>query len=323
MPDPRLLQIGAITPRMREHLAPGWTIDALDDQPDPAAWLRENGPGITGIVTGARGVPGEVAETCTGLRVVSSFGVGYDGIDAAALAARGVIVAHTPDVLNAEVADTFVMLWLAVSRRLIPAERWARSGDWAEKGNFPLARSVQNRRVGILGLGRIGSECARRAEAFGAEVHYTARAPKDVPYNYHADPVQLARAVEVLCVVTPGGEETRHLVGREAIEALGPQGILINISRGSVVDEAALVTALEEGRLGGAGLDVFEDEPHIPKALTGMEQVVLTPHFASATVETRRAMGDLVCENLMTYLSAGRVKTPVPECRALNAAGGS
>jgi lactate dehydrogenase-like 2-hydroxyacid dehydrogenase len=243
--------------------------------------------------------------------------VGYDAIDVAAAAARGVIVTHTPEVLNDEVANTAILLWLAVSRRLVPADRWVRSGDWQANGAFPLARSVQNRTLGILGLGRIGRTIATRAQAFGARILYHDSVRQEVPYAFCADPVELARAADVLICTTPGGAATRHLVNRAVLEALGPEGILINVSRGSVVDEAALVAALEAGTLGGAGLDVFEDEPRVPDALTALETVVLTPHIASATVETRQAMGDLACDNLSQFLRDGTVLTPVPECRHL------
>lgn len=314
----RLLQIGGMSERMRAALAEDFAIDVLSDQDDRAAWLRAEGPEIVAIVTnGGSGVPDDVATACTALKVVSSNGVGYDSIDADAMAARGILVAHTPDVLNDEVANTFVMLWLAVSRALIPADRHARSGDWARNGNFRLTRSVQGRRVGILGLGRIGRTIADRAAAFDAEIHYHSRSRKDAPYTYHDTPRGLAEAVEVLVAITPGGEGTHHLVDAEVLRALGPDGIFVNVARGSVVDEAALVAALRDGVIAGAGLDVFEDEPRIPDALTSMENVVLTPHVASATQETREAMGDLVVENLRRWLREGSVRTPVPECRHL------
>jgi lactate dehydrogenase-like 2-hydroxyacid dehydrogenase len=293
-------------------------VERLFDQPDRAAFLATRGAGIVAVVTdGHWGVPPEVMAALPDLRVISSYGVGYDAIDAAAAAARGILVAHTPDVLNDEVADTAILLWLAVSRRLLAADRWVRSGDWERKGAFPLTRTVQGRTVGILGMGRIGRTIARRAEAFGARILYHARSLKDVPHEYVPDLVAMARAADVLICITPGGAGTRHLVNAGVLEALGPEGILVNVARGSVVDEAALVAALEAGRLGGAGLDVFEAEPHVPEALRRMENVVLTPHVGSATVETRAAMGDLVCANLERFLADGTVLTPVPECRHL------
>ncbi|MEQ9041919.1 MAG: 2-hydroxyacid dehydrogenase [Silicimonas sp.] len=320
MPDkPRLLQIGDITERMRTRIEAGFEITKLFDLEDRAGFLAAEGAEFVAVATdGHWGVPGDVTEALTNLKVAASYGVGYDAIDADGLAARGVLVSHTPDVLNDEVADTAMMLWLAVSRELIPAERWARSGDWERKGAYPLTRTVRGRTVGIVGLGRIGQTIAELAGAFDATVIYHARSKKDVDHAFYPDLVEMARDADVLIVITPGGAETRHMVSAEVIDALGPEGILINVSRGSVVDEAALVAALRDGRLGGAGLDVFEAEPKIPDALKSMQNVVLLPHVGSGTVETRAAMGDLVCANLERWLAEGRVVSPVPECRALN-----
>ncbi|MEM7641941.1 MAG: 2-hydroxyacid dehydrogenase [Pseudomonadota bacterium] len=314
---PELLQIGNITDRMAHALAGKFTRHVLFDQADRDAWLAANGAGIEAILTnGHYGVPEDVAAATPNLKVVSSYGVGYDAIDAPAFAARGIKVAHTPDVLNDEVADTFVALWLAVSRGIVLADRHARSGAW-EGGEFPLTRSVQKRRVGILGLGRIGEEIANRVKAFRGEVHYHSRSRKPVDYTYHDSPAALAAAVEVLVCITPGGPETKHLINAEVLKALGSDGILINVSRGSVVDEAALIAALEAGTIAGAGLDVFEHEPKVPDALKAMENVVLLPHVGSATIETRQAMGDLTVRNLTQWLQDGTVATPVPECRDL------
>lgn len=315
----QLLQIGNITDRMRDRLTADFDIHVLFDHEDRAAFLAENGAAITAILTdGHWGVPEDVRAACPHLKVVSSYGVGYDGIDAVGLAKQGVLVAHTPDVLNNEVADTALMLWLAVSRDLLGAEAHARSGAWETEGSYPLTRSVRDRTVGILGFGRIGQTIAKQVEAFDAKVLYHTRSKKDVPQTYVDDLVEMARLSDVLIVITPGGPATRHLVNADVLEALGPEGILINVARGSVVDEAALVAALQAGKLGGAGLDVFEAEPKIPDALKVMKNVVLLPHVGSATVETRRAMGDLTCDNLSQFLRDGTVKTPVPECASLN-----
>lgn len=321
MPDkPKLLQIGTITDRMRERIESGFEITRLFDLEDRAGFLAAEGASFVAISTdGHWGVPDDVAAALPNLKVVASYGVGYDAIDADAMAAKGVLVSHTPDVLNDEVADTAVMLWLAVSRRLVQADAWARSGDWEKNGAFPLTRTVRGRRVGIVGLGRIGQTIAEQVRMFDAKVLYHARSKKDLPYTYFSDLVEMARESDVLIVITPGGAETRHLISREVLDALGPEGILINVARGSVVDEAALVAALMEGRLGGAGLDVFEAEPKIPDSLKSMDNVVLLPHVGSGTVETRAAMGDLVCGNLESWLETGRAVTPVPECRVLNA----
>ncbi|RZW07009.1 MAG: 2-hydroxyacid dehydrogenase [Rhodobacteraceae bacterium] len=317
MPDrPKLLQVGKVLDTMSPRLSAGFEVVKLPDG-DPAPFLAEHGEDIAAVAT-MKGLQDEVLAALPNLKVVSSFGVGYDSIDADACAERGIIVANTPGVLNDEVADTAMMLWLAVSRRLVPSDRWARSGDWEAKGAFPLTRSVRGRKLGIVGFGRIGQTIAKLADAFDAEISYHARSKKDVPFSYYPQLVEMARDSDVLIVITPGGAETRHLISAEVMDALGPEGILINVSRGSVVDEAALVAALEDGRLGGAGLDVFEEEPKIPDALKSMENVVLLPHVGSATVETRTAMGDLVCKNLERWLADGTVVTPVPECRALN-----
>jgi lactate dehydrogenase-like 2-hydroxyacid dehydrogenase len=205
-----------------------------------------------------------------------------------------------------------------VSRELLPSERWARSGDWERTGNYPLTRSIRNRTVGILGMGRIGQEIAATIRPFNPTILYHTRSPKDVSYEYVGSLVEMARRSDVLIVITPGGAATRHLVDAEVLDALGPEGIVINVARGTVIDEAALVEALVEGRLGGAGLDVFEAEPKIPDALKTLDNVVLLPHVGSGSVETRQMMGDLVCDNLDQWVSDGTVKTPVPECRDLN-----
>lgn len=288
------------------------------DQQDPDTFVADHGSGVLAIVTdGHWGVPDQLLARLPNLKVVSSYGVGYDAIDADDAAARGILVSHTPNVLNDEVADTAIMLWLATSRRLIQADKWARSGQWERKGAFPLTRSVQKRQVGILGMGRIGETIAKRAIGFDATIHYHSRVPKDVNFIYHSTVNDLAAAVDVLFVITPGGTATTHLVNTDVINALGPQGILINVSRGSVVDETALIAALQEGRLGSAALDVFEHEPTIPDALKTMENVVLAPHIGSASVETRQAMGDLTCDNLERYVQDQTVVTPVPECAHL------
>ena len=300
---------------MAERLAAGFEVVKMP--PGQEAFLAERGSEIVAIAT-MRGVPDDVMAGLPNLKVISSFGVGYDNIDAVVAARKGILVAHTPDVLNDEVADTAIMLWLAVSKELLPAERWARTGAWETRGEYPLARTIRGRNVGILGLGRIGQTIAKMTEMFGSKVHYHSRSRKGAPYLYFDDLADMASEVDVLFVITPGGNGTRHLVNAEVLDALGPEGMLINVSRGSVVDEAALVAALKDGRLGAAGLDVYEDEPRIPDELKAMENVVLLPHIGSATVETRRAMGDLVCDNLDAWLADGKVVTPVPECLHLN-----
>ena len=313
---PRLLFIGGGLPQVRERVATSFeTVDLPGEGVEE--FLAEHGPGIVAVATFG-GIKPEVMAALPDLKVISSFGVGYDSIDAVEAARRGILVGHTPDVLNDEVADTTIMLWLATSKHMVQGDAWARSGQWEEIGNYPLTKSVRGRTVGILGLGRIGKTIAEMASMFDARIIYHTRSKKDVPYTYYGDLVEMAQAADVLIVITPGGAATKHLVNAEVMNALGPEGILINVARGSVVDEPALIAALQDGRLGGAGLDVFEAEPHIPEALKALDNAVLAPHIGSATVETRDGMGALVCENLEHWLAGGSIKACVPECQHLN-----
>lgn len=314
-----MLLIGNATPRMTGTLEQEFVIHRAADMADLPGFLRDRGERIVAIATnGWDGVKPEIMDALPNLKVISCYGVGYDAIDAVKAARRGIIVTHTPGVLNNDVANTAIMLMLAVSRRLIRDDHWVRSGKWKSQGNAPLTTSIEDKPVGIVGLGRIGEAIARKLQVFTDDIAYHSRNEKPgVPYRYYADLRQLAADVDYLVLITPGGAATRHLVNREIIDALGPQGTLINVARGSVVDEAELVKALAEGRLGAAGLDVFEREPEVPEALFAMENVVLTPHVASATVETRQAMGDLTVENLVRFVREGRVTTPVPECAHL------
>ena len=316
---PHLIQVGNVNERMTARLNAEFVVHKWFDVQDKDALLAEVGDKVIAISTdGHWGVPDNLFERLANLRVVSSYGVGYDGIDTDAAVRHNVLVAHTPNVLNDEVADTAIMLWLAVSRGLVRADAWVRSGAGESKGAFELTRSIQKRTVGILGMGRIGETIAKRAAAFDAKIVYHSRTSKPVPYDYYDDLTAMARDCDVLMVITPGGAATKHLVNAEVLEALGPDGILINVARGSVVDEAALVDALQSGKLGAAGLDVFEAEPKVPQALKAMDNVVLLPHVGSATIETRRAMGDLTCDNLSQYLRNGKVITAIRECAHLN-----
>jgi hydroxypyruvate reductase len=246
------------------------------------------------------------------LRAIVNFGVGYDTTDVAEARRRGITVANTPDVLTDCVADLAVGALIDVMRGLSAADRFVRRGEWRQGRVPPLARRVTGVPVGVLGLGRIGRAIAHRMEAFDATISYHSRSEKpDAPYAYAHSPVALARGCDVLVVAAAGGEESRHLVDREVLDALGPRGFLVNVARGSVVDEAALVAALEEGRLAGAALDVFADEPQVPEALLGRDDVVLLPHQGSATVETRAEMTDLVLANVEQFLTNGTLLTPI------------
>ena len=313
---PGLLVIGDITGEMRDRLTGRMNIHDASGIDDMTAFLGRHGADLHYALTdGHYGVPRDWMDAMPNLKLISNYGVGYDAIDVGLSVSRQIMVTHTPTVLNDEVATTALMLMLAGYRNLLASDAYVRAGMWPRDGHMALSRSADNRRVGILGLGRIGLALARKLEPFHAEISYHNRNPRDVPYRHFADLTEMASACEVLFVVTPGGADTRKLVSREVIEALGPDGMLINVSRGSVVDEAALVAALEDGRLGAAGLDVFEDEPNVPAPLFDMKNVVLTPHIGSATVETRRAMGNLVIDNLLQHQSDGRVLSPVPECQ--------
>jgi lactate dehydrogenase-like 2-hydroxyacid dehydrogenase len=281
---------------------------------DPAAALQARADEVRGIVVSGHAVGAELMRCLPHLEIVANQGVGYDGVDTAEARRRGVVVTNTPRVLDAEVADTALGLLLMTVRRLSGAERHLRQGRWPD-GPFPLSPStLSGRTLGILGLGRIGEEIARRAAAFGLRVVYHNRRPRcDVDLPYYPSLLEMAREVDTLVVVVPGGASTRHLVDGPVLEALGPHGIVVNVARGSVVDEQALIEALREGRILGAGLDVFENEPHVPEALIAMEHVVLLPHVGSASEPTRNAMGQLVVDNLVSWFDHGTALTPVPE----------
>lgn len=252
------------------------------------------------------------------LEIIANYGVGYDGVDAAHAAAKGIMVTNTPEVLSEEVADVTIALLINTLRELPQAEAHLREGRWLREGNYPLTPlTLRGRHIGIYGLGRIGREIARRLEGFGVTISYHARNRRDVPYAYHETLLGMAEAVDTLVVAVPGGADTEKSVGTEVLRALGPQGVLINIGRGTVVDEAALVDALRNGTIAAAGLDVFADEPRVPEELTAMRNVSLLPHVASASVATRNAMADLVVDNLKAWFGNEPVLTPVAECAHL------
>mgnify|MGYP003743857787 CR=1 FL=1 len=315
---PEMLLIGGATERMLSKMNAVFQVHMLSEIEDFDAWASAHAEKITAVATnGHDGVKPEIMAALPNLKIISCYGVGYDAIDTGVCVARGIIATHTPGVLNADVANLAVLLMLASSRCLIRDDLWVRSGNWAKNGNAPLTRSIENKKVGILGLGRIGAEIARKLEVFGCDISYHTRTQKEVAYTYYDDLETMASDVDYLIAITPGGPATHKLINREVMNALGSEGTLINVARGSVVDEQELVLALQEGRLGFAGLDVFEHEPNAPEALFEMENVVLTPHTASATIETRQAMGDLTVENLISFFENGTVISPVPECADL------
>ena len=315
----KLLVMTEVSPAMAQQLTPVFELIHMPKAADVDAMIVKHGAHIVGAVTGGHcDLSPEIMARLPNLAVMASNGVGYDGIDVQAAGKQGVVVTHTPDVLNDEVANCAILLWMAVARQLVPNDAYVRAGRWPTDGETPLTTSIQNRTVGIVGYGRIGQTIGRRAAAFDAEVLYHARSAKDAPGAFCADLTQMARRADVLIVITPGGAGTRHLIDADVLAALGPSGILVNVARGSVVDETALVAALQSGALGGAGLDVFENEPQVPVALMQMDNVVLTPHIGSATQTTRDAMAKLVCDNLLTYVNSGTVLTPVPEHKEMS-----
>jgi lactate dehydrogenase-like 2-hydroxyacid dehydrogenase len=308
---PEILAVGKIAPYYAERLR-----SAFSCHPIPASPLNDSlsaiAPQIRGIAgTGESVISRALLDRLPAVQIISICGVGYDGVDVPAARERGIIVTHTPNVLNDEVANLGFGLLLSVARAIPEADRFVRAGGWS-KGAFHFGHKVSGARLGIVGLGRIGRAIARRAEAFGMEIAYCGRRPvADVAYPYYDHPAKLASRVDFLVVICPGGTATRGLIDAEVLAALGPEGFLINISRGSVVDEDALVAALEAGQIAGAGLDVFVDEPNVPAGLLGRDNVVLTPHIGSATTATRQAMADLAFDNLDAHFSGRPVLTPI------------
>ncbi|HYF36360.1 MAG TPA: 2-hydroxyacid dehydrogenase [Prosthecobacter sp.] len=279
--------------------------------PDQTAFITKFGGDIRGIVmAGHSAAPVALLEQLPALEIISVFGVGYDGVPLDYCRRRGIRVTNTPDVLTDDVADIAVALVLMTSRRLIEANRYLHAGDW-QKAQFPLAHALKRKVAGILGLGRIGKAIAQRLLAHGMEIAYFGRTPQDVPYRYHATLADLAAESHFLIVACPGGPATRHLVNSEILRALGPTGALINIARGSVVDEEALIAALQDGAIRTAGLDVFANEPLVPPELAALPQVVLLPHVGSGTQETRRGMADLSMANLAAHFAGQPLLTPV------------
>lgn len=305
-----LLQTIALLPDVDRHLAEHYTVHHL---PPPGAereaLLARHGGEVEGMVTSARaGFDDALLSRLPKLRVISSFGVGLDTLDVPAAKKRGIPVGYTPDVLTDCVADIAFGLLLSIGRRIPEGDRFVRAGKWVQKPPvaFPLGRQVSRAKLGILGLGRIGQAVARRASGFDMQVRYSGRRPVEgVPYGFEPQLVELARWADFLVIATTGGPETRHMVDAEVLQALGRKGFLVNIARGTVIDEQALLKALQEKAIGGAALDVFEREPEVPEGFFALDNVVLLPHIASATVETRAAMGQRVLDNLSEFF-AGR-----------------
>lgn len=305
-----ILQASRIPPFLTEGLQARFQVH-LRETATPEVLAR-----VRGIVGGGEArIDQALMDQCPRLEVITICGVGYDGVDVQAAKARGVPVTHTPDVLNDDVADLGLALLLAVARNIPAADQFTRLGEW-EKGPFPLTRKLTGSRLGIVGMGRIGQAIAKRAAAFDMDIRYHTRTPRqDVSYPHEPALQSLASWSDFLLVITPGGAATRHLINAEVLRALGPKGFLINVARGSVVDESALIEALQKGVIAGAGLDVYADEPRVPVALRQLANVVLTPHMASGTAQTRGAMSDLTLANLRAHFEGQPLPTPVPECR--------
>ncbi|MGI9418418.1 MAG: 2-hydroxyacid dehydrogenase [Geminicoccaceae bacterium] len=313
MSKPEILELLDVHPGTTAKLDADYTLHRYWDAADPSTFIEKIAPAIRGVVTnGIAGIDGALIERLPKLEIVGVLGVGVDSVDLETAKARGIRVTNTPDVLTVGVAELALAILLDVARKITWNDRYLRAGRWPKEGDPPLSSSLSGRTLGVLGMGRIGQAIAERAKVFGMDIIYGGPNRKpDLPYDYHGDPVALARAADVLMVACKGGAETAGLVSAEVIDAVGPDGWLINVSRGSVVDEPALIDALQAGRLGAAGLDVFASEPEVPGALIAMDNVVLQPHQGSACVETRDAMGNLVLDNLSAHFAGRPLPTAV------------
>ena len=313
---PDVLLVGNKKPVIMKGLEGQVTLHTLIDAPDKEALLKSIAGKVRAIAVAytADKIDAAFMQRFPKLELVSSFGVGYDHVDAKWAGARGITVTNTPEVLNEEVADTALGLLLCTIREFPQAERHVRAGKW-EKGQYPLTKAtLRNRTVGMVGMGRIGKAIARRLEAFGVPVVYHARNPQaGVAYKYYPKLIDMARDVDTLMLIVPGGTATQNMINAEVLKALGPNGILINMARGSVVDEQALIEALKNRTIYSAGLDVVAKEPHVPKELLEMDHIVLFPHLGSSTEVTRAAMDQLVVDNILAWAAGKPPLTPVPE----------
>jgi lactate dehydrogenase-like 2-hydroxyacid dehydrogenase len=320
-----VLLIGPEKPVIAKGLNSTFNVVKLPDANGREKFFSDQAPRIRGMAVAATSerIDGPFMSRFARLEIVSSFGVGYDHIDAAWAGGHGITVTNTPDVLTEEVADTALGLLLCTVREFPQAERYLRSGQWLQ-GDYPLSKAtLRDRTVGLVGMGRIGQAIARRLDAMRVPVVYHSRRPApDIPYQHYPNLLDMARQVEVLLVITPGGAQTRNLINAEVLAALGRQGILINMARGSVVDEPALIKALQQGTILSAGLDVYAREPHVPPELIAMDNVVLFPHLGSASVTTRQRMDQLVVDNLLAWAAGKPPLTPVAEtpCRGAKTA---
>jgi lactate dehydrogenase-like 2-hydroxyacid dehydrogenase len=305
-----ILMVAPVLPACLAALGHQYAVHRLWEAPEPNAFLKKIGSNVRAIVTnGALGADGSLINALPNLEVIVSYGVGVDAIDLPLAKKRGIPVTTTPDVLTEDVADMALALLLVTSRRIVAGDQYVRSGQWGG-GEMALTRRVSGKAIGIFGLGRVGRALARRAEAMDMKISYTSRQDLGLRYVFYPALAKLAADVDFLVITAAGGDSTRKVVNRPVLEALGPEGILINVARGSIVDEEALVRTLKEGKLGGAGLDVFANEPNVSEELRAMPNVALQPHHASGTIETRSAMGDLVIRNLEAHFAGKPLLTP-------------
>ena len=314
MEKPVVLQVGPYPEWDQKPLDEAFDVRRYFEAEDKAQFLRDHGPNVRGIATrGELGADAAMIAACPNLEVISVYGVGYDAVDIEAAGARGIRVTNTPDVLTGDVADLGVAMMLCLSRGMVGAEAWVRDGSWATEGLYPLKRRVFGRKAGILGLGRIGFEVGKRLEGFGMDIAYSDLNPRDdaSDWTYLASAQDLAAHSDFLFITLAASAKTRHIVGESVINAVGPEGMVINISRASNIDEDALISALQDGRLGSAALDVFEGEPALDPRFLTLENVLLQPHHASGTIETRKAMGKLVRDNLTAHFAGEPLITPV------------
>ena len=311
---PPILMIAPMMPSVMQALEADYTVHRLWQASDRQAFVSQVAPSVRAIATnGSVGAGTELIDALPNLELIACYGVGVDAIDLMSAKARGIPVTTTPDVLTADVADMAVALMLATSRRLIRGDRYVRDLEWPAKGEMPLTRRVTGRRAGIVGLGRVGKALAKRLSAFEMQISYTdIAAQPEQPFSFVSSLHELATQSDFLIVTASGGPVSRKMVDAKILAALGSDGILINVSRGSIVDEDDLVAALEAGTLGGAGLDVFQNEPHVPNALFKFENVVLMPHHSSGTIESRSAMGELVVQNINAHFAGQPLPTPFP-----------
>jgi hydroxypyruvate reductase len=309
---PEILMIAPMMPSVMNALETAYTVHKLWEATDRQELMARVATSIRGVATnGSVGIGGEIINALPNLEIIACYGVGVDAIDLVTAKTRGIPVTTTPDVLTADVADMAVGLMIATSRRLVRGDRYVRNLEWGQKGEMPLTRRVTGKRAGIVGLGRVGKALAKRLTAFEMNISYTdVKAQSDQPYNFVADLTELARGSDFLIVTAAGGAASRKMVNQTVLEALGAKGTLINVSRGSIVDEEALVAALEAETLGAAGLDVFFNEPNVPEALFKFENVVLMPHHSSGTIESRSAMGELIVDNLAAHFAGQSLLTP-------------